>query len=82
MFCAHRIKMGKIPACAEGCTRAGMKAIYFGDINEDVITNGEEVLKLSQVIEKRHGFRYNEELGTQPRVYYLPAGEKHRHKRK
>ena len=40
--CAHRVKNGRLPACVEMCKLQGMKALYFGDSNEDVVTNGEE----------------------------------------
>ena len=82
MFCAHRVAMGRLPACVEACTKEGMKAIYFGDLNEDVVTNGSETVKLSELIESRHGNRYKEELGTHPRVFYLPAGPSHVHRRR
>ncbi len=55
----------------EACKLQGMKAIYFGDANEDVVTNGEDVVRLSDLLDTG-GFRLKEELGTQPSVYYLP----------
>ena len=70
MFCAHRIEQGRLPACVEGCP---MKAIYFGDANEDFLSNGPEMIRLSQVLSTQDAFRWKEELGTEPRVYYLPA---------
>jgi len=72
MFCAHYVRYGRLPACVEACTKAGMKAIFFGDANEDVVTNGVEVLKLSELLRSRGAFRWKEELGTNPRVFYLP----------
>lgn len=71
IFCAHRVKNGRLPACVDACRLQGMKALYFGDANEDVVTNGEEVVRLTDMLEKG-GFRMKEELGTQPSVYYLP----------
>lgn len=70
MFCAHRLKEGRLPACVEGCP---MLAIYFGDANEDFVSNGYERLRLSTVLSSQQTFRYKEELGTEPRVYYLPV---------
>jgi len=70
MFCAHRLKAGRLPACVEGCP---MLAIYFGDANEDFVSNGYERLRLSTVLSSQQTFRYKEELGTEPRVYYLPV---------
>lgn len=70
MLCAHRAKDGQIPACAEACP---MNAIYLGDLAEDVATNGSEVVKLSTFLAERSAFRLKEELGTRPRVWYLPG---------
>jgi len=50
-----------------------MKAIYFGDRREDAVSNGEEVLPLAETLRREHGFRLKEDLGTEPRVWYLPA---------
>lgn len=71
MFCAHRVIQGRLPACVEACTKKGMKAIYFGDAYEDAVTNGAEVVKLSELLSSRGASRLKEELGTEPRVYYL-----------
>lgn len=68
-FCPDRSREGKLPYCASSCP---MGAIYFGDINEDVISNGDETLRFKQTIEDKAGYRYLEELGTKPSVYYLP----------
>ncbi|MBI2872277.1 MAG: 4Fe-4S dicluster domain-containing protein [Chloroflexi bacterium] len=70
MLCAHRVKDGKIPACAEACP---MYAIYLGDLTEDVATNGKEVVKLSRFLADTNAFRLKEELGTRPRVWYIPG---------
>ncbi|MBI3615154.1 MAG: 4Fe-4S dicluster domain-containing protein [Candidatus Omnitrophica bacterium] len=69
-FCPHLAREGKLPPCASVCP---MGAIYFGDQNEDAVTNGQgETLRLSELLLDRAGYRYLEDLGTQPRVYYLP----------
>jgi len=69
-FCPDMIRQGKMPACVTGCP---MDAIYFGDQNEDAVTNASGVtVKLSQQLEDNAGYRHLEELGTKPRVYYLP----------
>jgi molybdopterin-containing oxidoreductase family iron-sulfur binding subunit len=49
-----------------------MGVLYFGDLNEDTVTNGEETLRFSKLMADRAGYRYREELGTLPSVYYLP----------
>ncbi|MFQ5712323.1 MAG: sulfate reduction electron transfer complex DsrMKJOP subunit DsrO [Candidatus Geothermarchaeales archaeon] len=69
MFCAHLADEGRLPVCVIGCP---MKAIYFGDLNEDAVSNGREIVKFSELVEKNWGYRFREELGTEPRVYYLP----------
>ncbi|MBI2867442.1 MAG: 4Fe-4S dicluster domain-containing protein [Chloroflexi bacterium] len=70
MFCAHRASAGKLPACVEACP---MNALYFGDLEEDVATNGVEVVQLSRFLAENNAFRYKEELGTRPRVWYIPG---------
>ncbi len=69
-FCPDMIRQGKMPDCTTSCP---MNAIYFGDQNEDAVTNASGVtVKLSQLLEDNAGYRHLEELGTLPRVYYLP----------
>ncbi|HLE77447.1 MAG TPA: 4Fe-4S dicluster domain-containing protein [bacterium] len=71
MLCAHRVKIGRLPACVEACAAAEMWAIWFGDANENLVTNGRDVAKLTDLLAEGRAFRYKEELGTHPRVYYL-----------
>ena len=69
-FCPDMLRQGKMPACVTGCP---MDVIYMGDQNEDAVTNGSGVtVKLSQLLEDNAAYRHLEELGTDPRVYYLP----------
>jgi Fe-S-cluster-containing dehydrogenase component len=69
-FCPDMARQGKLPGCASGCP---MMAIYFGDENEDAVTDAQGVtLQFSKLIRQKAGYRYLEDLGTQPRVYYLP----------
>ncbi len=49
-----------------------MGAIYFGDKNEDAVSNGTETVRFTELVKNRSGYRYLEELGTKPNVYYLP----------
>ena len=70
MFCAHMLRDGKLPYCVIGCP---MKALYMGDLMEDIATNGNEIVKLSKFLDDNNAYRYKEELGTQPRVWYLPG---------
>jgi Fe-S-cluster-containing dehydrogenase component len=69
-FCADTIVNGELPHCVTTCT---MGAVYFGDANEDAVTNGKaETVRLSQLLHDRSGYRFLEDLGTEPRVFYLP----------
>lgn len=72
-FCPDMIRQRKLPHCVSACP---MGVIYFGDINEDSVTNGEETVSFSELIKNNDGFRYLEVLGTDPSVYYLPANDR------
>lgn len=67
-FCPERTAAGGVPFCVEACPHG---AIYFGDLEEDIATNGDEVVELSRFIDENEAFRYKEELGTKPRVWYI-----------
>ena len=55
------------------CFRLSDGCNYFGDENEDAVTNKSgETVALSQMLEDKSAYRFMEELGTKPRVYYLP----------
>jgi molybdopterin-containing oxidoreductase family iron-sulfur binding subunit len=73
IFCADKLRKNELPRCVSACP---MGVIYFGDIQEDTITNGDETLRFRKLLEDRGGYRYREELGTQPSVYYLPPNER------
>ena len=50
-----------------------MGAVYYGDQKEDAVTNANgETLQLSKLLSDGAAYRHMEELGTEPRVYYLP----------
>jgi molybdopterin-containing oxidoreductase family iron-sulfur binding subunit len=70
MLCAHLTKDGKLPACVSGCP---MFAIYLGDLTQDIATNGKEVVKFSSFLATNSAYRLREELGTRPRVWYIPG---------
>ncbi len=71
-FCGLQFE-GKLPHCVSSCHNG---ALYFGNIRENSVTNSKgETQLLDKIIEKRAGFRWKEEEGTKPRVYYLPANE-------
>ena len=73
VFCADNLRKNLLPRCVTACP---MGVIYFGDILEDTITNGEETVRFSKLMLDRAGFRYREELGTLPSVYYLPPTQR------
>lgn len=70
MSCAHLLREGRVPFCVRGCPT---KALYVGDFNEDLVSNGREVQILSRFLSERNAYRLKEDLGTQPRVWYLPG---------
>lgn len=68
-FCPDLLRQGKLPPCITSCPNG---VLYFGDEIDDTVTNGEETVRLSQLLKDKAGYRYLEELGTEPNVYYLP----------
>jgi Fe-S-cluster-containing dehydrogenase component len=72
-FCPDMLKQGKLPHCVPACPNG---VFYFGDQNEDTVTNGDETVRFSQLIKDKAGYRYLEALGTAPSVYYLPAANR------
>lgn len=64
-FCIHRIERGELPACVVTCVG---KATYFGD-KKDNFSLVSELLKHNRVM------RLKENLGTEPRVYYIGLEE-------
>jgi molybdopterin-containing oxidoreductase family iron-sulfur binding subunit len=73
VFCADNLRKNILPRCVTACP---MGVIYFGDILEDTVTNGDETVRFSKLMLDRAGFRYREELGTLPSVYYLPPNQR------
>ncbi len=60
-FCLHRLKQGMLPACTTTCIG---RATLFGDANDPDSL-------VASMIAKPNVMRLKEEMGTQPRVYYL-----------
>lgn len=71
LFSADRLREGKLPYCVSACPNG---VYYFGDENEDAVTNGttKETVRLSELLKDNAGYQLMAELGTKPRVYYLP----------
>jgi molybdopterin-containing oxidoreductase family iron-sulfur binding subunit len=63
-LCAHRLDASKRPACVEACEKHGEKALLVGDLNDP---NSE----VSRLISNHPVRRLREDLGTEPKVYYL-----------
>ncbi len=68
-FCPDMLRKGKLPHCIPACPNG---VLYFGNELDDTVTNGDETVRLSTILKEKAGYRYMEELGTKPRVYYLP----------
>ncbi len=68
-FCPHMIDKNELPHCVTACPNG---VFYFGDKYEDTVTNGEETLRFSKLLQDKSGYRLLEGLGTEPSVYYLP----------
>jgi molybdopterin-containing oxidoreductase family iron-sulfur binding subunit len=62
----RKIREGEVtPACVETCPS---EALYFGDLNDPKS-------RVSRLSKSRRAFRLMEELGTEPKVFYLKEGE-------
>lgn len=72
LFSADQLREGELPYCVAACPNG---VYYFGDENEDAVTNGttKETVRLSDLLSANAAFQLMPELGTKPRVYYLPA---------
>lgn len=71
VLCADRLPHGELPACVSGCP---MGVLYIGDLVTDVAVNSMgNTVKLSQFLRDNDAVRFKEELGTNPRVYYIPG---------
>lgn len=68
-FCPDMTRMGMLPHCVSACPNG---VFFFGDINEDSVTNGSETFRFSELIKDKAGYRLMEDLGTKPSVYFLP----------
>jgi len=68
-FCPDMARQGKLPTCVTGCPNG---VIFFGDKNEDIVTNGSESFRFTELVHDRAGYHFMAELGTEPNVYYLP----------
>jgi len=68
-FCPDMVRQGELPHCVSACPNG---TFFFGDLNEDTVTNGAETFRFSDLIKDKAGYRLMDDLGTKPSVYYLP----------
>jgi Fe-S-cluster-containing dehydrogenase component len=70
-FSADLLREGKLPYCVSSCPNG---VYYFGDANEDLVTNGttRETVRLSKLLKDNAAYTLMPELGTKPSVFYLP----------
>jgi molybdopterin-containing oxidoreductase family iron-sulfur binding subunit len=75
LMSSDRLREGKLPYCVSACPNG---VYYFGDENEDAVTNGttKETVRLSELLRDNAGYQLMPELGTKPRVYYLPPKDR------
>jgi molybdopterin-containing oxidoreductase family iron-sulfur binding subunit len=69
-MCPDLARAGTLPFCIQGCPN---NAIYYGDLEEDIATNGVDVVSASRFLSENAGYQLKEHLGTKPRVYYIPG---------
>ncbi len=62
-FCEERLAKGLAPACVESCRE---KALAFGDLNDPDSA-------VSRSLRSHFALQRKAELGTAPKVFYLPA---------
>ena len=68
-FCPDLVRRHELPHCVTACPNG---TFFFGDLNEDVVTNGAETFRFTELIRDKAGYQYMEDLGTHPSVYFLP----------
>ncbi|MGK0276380.1 MAG: molybdopterin-containing oxidoreductase family iron-sulfur binding subunit [Ilumatobacter sp.] len=69
-FCPEMARAGSLPFCVQACPN---DAIYYGDLEEDIATNGRDVVSFSTFAAENNSYRLKEDLGTEPRVHYIPG---------
>jgi molybdopterin-containing oxidoreductase family iron-sulfur binding subunit len=67
-FCPDMVRDGTLPYCVQACPN---RAIYYGDLEEDIATNGKDIVVASRFLAENQAYRLKQELGTKPRLYYI-----------
>ena len=68
-FCPDMARKGELPHCVSACPNG---TFFYGDLNEDSVSNGAETFRFSDLIKDKAGYQLMDDLGTKPSVYYLP----------
>lgn len=63
-LCAHRLDVGRMPACVEACKGKAGGAIVVGDLKDPES-------EISRLIARSAVRRIREDLGTEPKVHYI-----------
>jgi molybdopterin-containing oxidoreductase family iron-sulfur binding subunit len=63
-LCAHRLEVSRKPACVEACEKVNARALSVGDLNDPES-------ETSKLIASKSVKRIREDLGTEPKVYYI-----------
>lgn len=69
-FCPDMVRDGTLPFCIQACPN---DAIWYGDLEENIATNGVGIVGASRFLTDNDAYRLKEHLGTDPRVYYIPG---------
>ena len=69
-FCPDMARAGRLPYCAQACPNY---AIYYGGLEEGLAANGQEVVEIDHFLSENTAYRQKEDLGTEPRVFYIPG---------
>jgi molybdopterin-containing oxidoreductase family iron-sulfur binding subunit len=63
-LCAHLLEQGRQPACVAACREVGANVLTVGDMNDPESD-------ISRLIAESSVARIREDLGTEPKVYYI-----------
>jgi molybdopterin-containing oxidoreductase family iron-sulfur binding subunit len=63
-LCAHLLEQSRQPACVAACQKANHGALHVGDLNDPES-------HVSRLIAGNSAKRIREDLGTEPKVYYI-----------
>ena len=72
-FCPDMIRKSELPHCVTACPNG---TFFFGDLNQDSVSNGSETFRFSELIRDKAGYQLMEDLGTKPSVHYLPPANR------